>query len=102
MSPRPFVVAGAAAALALVLWRQSVTQAQITNPQPAPGANELQAVTLIFGSKDPEPTKWDGAASLSRGSIERVKGYHFSSDCKINGNAWECSTRPWAQFSGGM
>jgi len=44
----------------LLLLRQSATQAQITNPQPAPGADELQAVTLVFGSKDMEPAKWDG------------------------------------------
>src|SRR5690242_18143351 len=103
MSKRPLVVmACAIGAVSLFFWQRSVTQAQITTPQPAPAADELQAVTLIFGSKDAEPSKWDGSASLSRGSIARIQGWHFASDCKIDGNAWKCATRPWAAFSGGM
>src|SRR4029077_8387851 len=87
---------------AFLLLRQSGTQAQITNPQPAPGADELQAVTLVFGAKDMEPAKWDGSASIAKGKIEKVAGYHFTSACKIDGSAWQCGTHPWAPFSGGM
>ncbi len=90
-------------AVTVVLWRQSVTQAQVTSPQAAPPANELQAVTLIFGAKDAAPAKWDGSVSLSRGRIERIKGYHFSSECKVvGGNAWLCGTSAWSAFTGGM
>ena len=89
------------AVVAITFWRQSI--AQITNPQPTPGADDLQAVTLVFGAKDPAPAKWDGSASISRGKIERIIGYHFTSDAKIlPNNAWECATHPWAPFSGGM
>ncbi len=92
-----------ASAAALLLLRQSATQAQITNPQPAPAADELQAVTLVFGAKDNAPAKWDGAASITGGKIENIAGYHFTSACKIlDGNAWECATHPWAPFAGGM
>src|SRR5258705_10507072 len=86
----------------LLLLRQSATQAQITNPQPTPGAGELQSVTLVFGAKDMQPEKWDGSASISKGTIEKIAGYHFTKDSRINGAAWECSTHPWAPFSGGM
>ena len=77
--------------------------AQITNPQPAPPAGALQSLTLIFGSKDFEPSKWDGSAELSAGRIEKITGYHFTESAKIlPGNAWQCSTIDWAKFSGGM
>jgi hypothetical protein len=91
-----------AAAAGLLLLRQPATQAQITNPQPAPAADELQSVTLIFGAKDMEPAKWDGSASLSNGKIEKIAGYHFTREARISGNAWECATHAWAPFSGGM
>jgi hypothetical protein len=84
------------AALAMML------RTQITRPQPAPAADELQAVTLVFGSKDQEPSKWDGSASISQGKIERVIGYHFTESCKVDGTSWTCSTHPWAPFAGGM
>jgi hypothetical protein len=87
----------------MLVWRQSATQAQITNPQPSPPAGELQAVTLIFGAKDAEPSKWDGSATISNGAIERIEGYHFTSECKILSNdAWSCGTHPWGPFSAGM
>src|SRR5579864_2877108 len=82
-------------AAGLLLWRESVTQAQITNPQPAPAADELQAVTLVFGAKDMQPEKWDGSATIIGGTIERIKGHHFTTSSKINGNAWECATHAW-------
>jgi hypothetical protein len=104
MSNRPLVLlAGAITVAGLFFWQRSVTQAQITSPQPAPAADELQAVTLIFGSKDPEPAKWDGSATLSRGSIERIRGHHFTAEAKIVGkDSWTCSTHAWGAFSGGM
>src|SRR5262245_61192518 len=86
----------------LLILRQSVTQAQITNPQPAPADDELQSVTLVFGAKDMQPAKWDGSASISQGRIEKISGHHFTRDSRINGNAWECATYSWAPFSGGM
>ncbi len=89
------VMAGVAG---LAVWMQ----AQITRPQPAPPEGELQAVTLVFGSKDQEPAKWDGEVAVSQGKIERVVGYHFTETCKVEGNRWECATHPWAPFSGGM
>lgn len=83
--------------------RQAPTQAQITNPQPTPPADELQSVTLVFGSKDPAAAKWDGSISLSTGKIEKITGYHFTKECKVlAGNAWECATHPWASFNPGM
>ena len=81
------------AVLALLSWR-SFTQAQITNPQPAPPAGELQAgelqsVTLVFGTLDAQPVKWDGAASLSTGEIVKIEGYHFSEADNVSGNSWQ-------------
>lgn len=58
----------------------------------------LNAVTLVFGSKDSEPTVWDGSASLSTGTIERIEGYHFTRKDSINGNSWQCSTYAWPGF----
>src|ERR1044072_1354039 len=104
MSTRPFVfLAGAITAAGLFLLQRSVTQAQITTPQHAPHPKAVQAVTVIFGSKEAEPSKWDGSAAISQGSIDRIRGYHFTSDSKIlDGNAWTCATHPWGSFSGGM
>ncbi|HZO57014.1 MAG TPA: hypothetical protein VFB63_30165 [Bryobacteraceae bacterium] len=88
------------------LWQGVPTRAQVsvpvTNPQPATGASDMQSVTLVFGSKDAEPTRWDGSASLSAGRIEKIEGWHFTSASRVNGTAWECSTSAWAPFSGGM
>ena len=89
-------------AAGLLFLRQSSTQAQITNPQPAPSADQLQSVTLVFGAKDMEPAKWDGSASIAKGKIEKIAGYHFTRDSRIHGDAWECATHAWAPFSGGM
>lgn len=104
MTKRSVVLtASLTAGLCFLLLRQSATQAQITNPQPAPPAGELQSITLIFGSKDMAAAKWDGSVSLSAGKIEKLTGYHFTRDCKIlEGNAWECGTHPWPGFSAGM
>ena len=87
---------------AIVLWLGRAGQAQITRPQPAPAARDLQSVTLIFGSKDSEPAKWDGSASLSSGTIEKISGWHFTKDASVNGMSWQCATHPWGKFSGGM
>lgn len=88
----------------IVIWRQSATRAgEIVAPPPQPAADEIKAVTLIFGSKDMAPAKWDGSASISNGKIEKIIGYHFTDSAKIlEGNAWECATHPWAPFSAGM
>ncbi len=96
-------LAGLAGAASLALLRLSQTQAQITNPQPTLPADELQAVTLIFGSKDSTPSKWDGSVTLSKGSVEKLSGYHFTKECKISGaTEWQCSTHPWPSFNPGM
>lgn len=59
----------------------------------------LQAVTLVFGSKDSQPAIWDGAASLSTGTIEKIAGYHFTRQSKVTGNSWECATHAWSSFA---
>jgi len=88
---------------AALLIRTATSSAQLAGPQPSSADGDLQAVTLIFGSKDPLPAKWDGSATLSAGRIERIVGHHFNEAAKIlPGNAWECSTSAWGQFSGGM
>lgn len=104
MPPRKIALTYVLVCLAAAgLWHATSILAQITNPQPAPPAGEPQAVTLIFGSKDMEPAKWDGSATISAGAIEKIAGYHFTASSKIlDGNAWECATHPWASFSAGM
>lgn len=100
---RPFVLLLVAMAV-LVVWQYAPSHAlQITRPQPSPAAGELQAVTLIFGSKDAAPAPWDGSASISKGKIEGIAGHHFTTSSKIlDGNAWQCSTHAWAPFAAGM
>ncbi|MBI3682449.1 MAG: hypothetical protein HY235_18880, partial [Acidobacteria bacterium] len=78
------------------------TAAQITNPQQTPSEDELQSVTLTFGSKDAQPTKWDGSVSISKGKIERLAGFRFSDEARIEGTSWTCSTVPWGTHGGGM
>ena len=78
--------------------RQSVV---LAGPQPA-GAANLKAVTLVFGEKDAAPTAWDGSASISAGSIERIMGHHFTETCKVEALSWSCSTHPWTPFQQGM
>jgi hypothetical protein len=89
-------------AVGLLFLRQPTTHAQITSPQPAPAADELQSVTLVFGAKDMQPAAWDGEASISKGQIEKITGYHFTAASRINGAAWQCATHPWAPFAAGM
>jgi hypothetical protein len=87
-----------------VVWRQgSRRTVALAGPGPqAVGIAGLKAVTLVFGEKDAEPTNWDGSASISAGSIERIAGYHFTQECKIDGQAWSCATHPWTPFQQGM
>lgn len=82
--------------------RDIPARAQITNPQPAPAANQLQSVTMIFGAKDTQPTAWDGSVSISSGSIEKLISYHATEQSSIEGHSWKCSTHVWGAFSGGM
>src|SRR4051794_38723730 len=58
-------------------------------------AGDLRAVTLVFGQKDKEPTRWDGSAAISAGSIERIAGYHFTKQDSASGTSWKCATTPW-------
>jgi hypothetical protein len=104
MSIRPIAgVCVLSGLIAGLLWlRTTSASGQITNPQPAPAADDLQSVTLIFGHKDPAPAAWDGSISISAGKIERLEGYHFTQQCRIEGNSWKCATHPWGTFSGGM
>ena len=84
-------------------WQSSSSAGQLISAQPAPRADDLQSLTLVFGTKDAEATKWNGSATLSSGRIEKLKGHHFTGESKIlDGNAWQCSTHPWAGFAGGM
>ncbi len=90
--------------LALLLTGIAVTRRGAAPPvalaSPAAGDSEtLRAVTLIFGEKDNQPTRWDGSAAISAGRIERVAGYHFTRNSKISGASWECSTHPWPAFA---
>jgi len=88
----------------LAVWTQDGRRAAaVADPGPQPAAVAgLQAVTLVFGEKDAQPASWDGSASISAGSIERIAGYHFTEACKIDGTAWSCGTHPWTPFAQGM
>src|SRR5689334_15245711 len=101
MRTRLLVLTVLAVAGVLLFLRQPPTEASqvVTNPQPTPAAGDLQAITLIFGSKDPTVAKWDGSIALSSGKIEQVRGWHFGGDDKVTGTAWACSTHPWSPFS---
>ena len=48
-----------AASLAFLTWRLRTepASAQITNQQPAPAAEDLQSVTMIFGHEDAAPSR---------------------------------------------
>ena len=86
---------------AFAVWKQGGGRA-VAHAAANPPAADLKAVTLVFGDKDAQPTAWDGSASISAGSIERIGGYHFTDSCKIEGLGWTCSTHPWTPFSQGM
>lgn len=68
------------------------------DPGSAAAARNLRSVTMVFGSKDAAPDKWDGSLRIvGGGTVVRLTGYHFSPDCHITGAAsWECSTQAWA------
>ena len=52
------------------------------------------AVRLMFGVGARQPGAWDGAVSLSQGSILRTTGVHFEeSDGVVGPGQWKCSTR---------
>ena len=67
--------------------------------QAAASNDNLQAVTLVFGEKDNQPSKWDGSATISAGSIEKIEGYHFTGTDKIDGTSWQCATHAWPAFA---
>jgi hypothetical protein len=86
------------------IWRQGGRRAAaLADPVPQPAAVAgLSAVTLVFGGHDVQPSNWDGSASISAGSIERIVGYHFTDACKVDGNVWTCSTHLWTPTQQGM
>ena len=63
---------------AVALWLGRGKPPAVAMAGPPPAGGELRAVTLVFGQKDSEPTKWDGSVAISAGSIEKVAGYHFT------------------------
>ncbi|MGH9720712.1 MAG: DUF3604 domain-containing protein [Bryobacteraceae bacterium] len=101
---RKLAVAGILAASCIILLRrQPSIEAQVAAAQPAALDGASQAITLVFGSKDMTPAKWDGSVRISKGTIEKLTGYHFTTASKVlPDNAWECSTHPWAPFAAGM
>ena len=51
-------------------------------------------IRVILGITDKEPAKWDGSASVDRGSITRIDPWRFSKEDEILGDSWKASTRP--------
>ena len=85
---------------ALYSWRFFAAKPVVVLAQPSKTSpDNLRAVTLVFGEKDDQPSKWDGSAEISSGVIERIAGYHFSRDSAVTGSSWQCSTHPWPAFS---
>ena len=83
--------------------RERQVSAQILHAQQGFAGSDVRALTLVFGSKDPSPSPWDGSASLSSGKIEKIEGYHFNEKAEmLPANAWRCATSAWGTFSGGM
>jgi hypothetical protein len=92
-----FLILVLALPCAFFFWHQS---ARSSAAAALPSMEGLQAVTIVFGSKDAVPTKWDGTASLTGGTIERIEGYHFTRESKIIGdNGWQAASHPWPAFS---
>jgi hypothetical protein len=91
----------------LIALLAAVTALILSRPSPRPLAaaalpslEGLQAITLVFGAKDNLPTKWDGTATLTGGTVERIAGYHFTRESKIVGdNGWGASSHPWPAFA---
>ena len=66
-----------------------------------PDLAAAKSVTLVFGSKDGEPAKWDGSVQVPGGRVVRLSGYHFTESCRIVGqNGWVCATHPWDPKAG--
>jgi hypothetical protein len=51
-------------------------------------------IRVVLGITDKEPAKWDGSASVDRGSITRIDPWRFSKEDEILGDSWKASTRP--------
>ena len=91
---RPIGFFAALGIASYLLWAGQARQAAVKVSGSSP--YDLQAVTLIFGVRDHVATKWDGSASISKGEIEKIGGYHFTPESKILGNnAWQCASHPW-------
>jgi hypothetical protein len=51
-------------------------------------------VRIRFGLTDKEPKKWDGSATVSAGTIERIDGWRFEDGDELQPNSsWKASTR---------
>ena len=56
----------------------------------------LRAVTVEFGVKDHESTRWDGSVTISDGEIVQLRGHHFTDKDKLGpNNSWVASTTGW-------
>ncbi len=92
----------ALAALA-VGWQRGVLFSQAGGDAAVDVDNTVRTVRVRFGVNDKVPAKWDGTASVTGGSILRIRDWHPRPGNKVDKEGWSLAThkgplfvtRPW-------
>src|SRR5262245_28893883 len=83
------VIVLAVAAISAVMLMRSISASQAQQQAPAATATVL----LMFGHGAKSAERWDGAVSVTGGTLVRTEGRHFSAGDAISGpGSWKCVT----------
>lgn len=91
-----FAVIGVAALA--VGWQRGLLFSQAKAGAAVDADPAVRTVRVRFGVNDQEPRKWDGAASVTAGSIVRIRNWHTRPDDRVDQNGWSLSTRKGPLF----
>ena len=95
------------AAIAIVVlavgWQRGLLFSQSGADASVDVDNTVRTVRVRFGVNDKKPAKWDGTASVTGGSILRIRDWHPRPGNKVDNTGWTLGThkgplfvlRPW-------
>jgi len=85
------------AALA-VGWQRGLLFSQAAGDAAVDADNGVRTVRVRFGVNDKEPAKWDGSASVTGGSIVRIRNWHPRPGDRVDASGWSLQTRKGPVF----
>jgi hypothetical protein len=79
-------------------WQRGLLFSQSASDKAVDADNSVRTVRVRFGIKDKEPTKWDGSASVTGGSIVRIRNWRPRPGDRVDSSGWSLKTRKGPVF----